>query len=256
MTRHIRAAGFCAVTALIALFALLSPPSLAAANGALEGSYVFVEQGTTPNGQPAIGLALLRFAGNGTVVGTKMTRAAMGAVVRRDVQGVWTRDGSHGVLTLTGGYTDSEENNVAVSESYKLVFGENSEVKAVRTCLGYFSVARIVPAAATAVQGAWSFAESVVGQAFARVVELTFDAAGNADGQEIIASPLLNGAVAVKASASALPEGFGSLTITANLSTEEEAKAIVENYLFLTAGSGVWAMRIDSGICTIVNLTR
>jgi len=258
MKRLISKIGTGAVLLAVLLLTLFAPATAQAAAGAIKGSYVFAEQGTLPSGQPAVGLAILNFAENGTVVGVRAART-MSGVVKRNVQGAYVRNSDNsGSLTLTTVYSDQEENPQAISESYKLLFGESGEIKAVRSCLGYYSVARLAPLAqATVLSGSYIFGESVIGQPFARIGQVKIDTAGNADGLQIVVSNLLNGSAAMKGSVRMLPDGFGCLTLSTVITNGEgESISVVENYLFASTGGEVWLMRADNGPFSLVTLIR
>lgn len=249
MRNPLRAAGPAIMLAIL-LSLLCAPVSAQSAAAAINGAYVLMEEGTGPDGLPAVGLAILKFSENGSVIGVKVSRAK-NTLIHRDVQGTYTLDGNGGgILVLNAGYSDEEGNSLCVNETYKLVI-TNDQIKAVRTCPGYFSVAVISKATPNNLAGTYSFAESIVGKAVARVVQLKFNSAGSAEGYQTSKQD----AIAMKASAQNQPDGFGALTLTTNIEGED-VQSVIENYVFLSTASGVWMMRTDNGASTIVTLTR
>jgi len=223
----------------------------------LKGSYVLAEEGTGPTGQDVAALATLMIADNGSVVGKKFTASGQ-RVQQQDFQGSFTSDADgSGTLLLSTSSTDEDGNTATTTESYRLLITPDGSVNALRTTSGYFTIAKLSPAAtANTLKGTYSFAETREGRPFARIVQLKVDA-GAATGFQILGSQNTNGTLALKGTTQAVTDGFGTLALSSSSTNEDgEVTSNTENFVFLSTMSGVKMLRTDSGQSGIIDLSH
>jgi len=242
---------------LLCTAALLIPVLPAYSETKIKGTYVFVEEGMDPMGQAIGGLALFQFAETGAVTGTEMIPTSKG-VVRLDLQGSYTPQSDGTIsLVLTAPGSDEEGNTQNIMESYRLLTGRNGEIHAVRTNDGFYSIARLYPAKANALRGAYMFAQKPNGEPMARLVQLVFDGTGNSKGFQVLASQTMDATLELKGTTQNLPDGFGSLTLVSTISNDDgETTAMTENYLYLSTETGVKMLRTDCGRICIITLVQ
>jgi len=222
----------------------------------LKGSYVMEEEGFTPNG-PLAALASLTFAENGAVTGVQLIETASG-LQRSDVQGVYSfNNGLTGTLTLSIAATDEEGNAVNIVQNYRLVVAANKEVSAIRSNMGFYSVARLCPSVQNGWNGMYLFTEVSTERDTARIACLNLDAAGNATGFQLVQELGVESTMDVKGTYKLGPDGFATLELsTEKTNADGDTVKVIEQYMFVVNQDGIKMMRSDTAVIDILTMSK
>jgi len=212
------------------------------------------ETGFTPTGQLA-SLASLQFAENGSVVGCQFVQTTSG-LVHVDLQGTYTFDNSRtGTLTLNSSSTDEEGNAVNTVYTYKLVAGSSGDISALRTNLGYYSVAKICPGPAAAWNGTYMLSEIGADHNSARLAFLNLDAARNVSGTQFVQNLGIQESSDLSGSYEMLPDGFGKLALSSKATNADgDEVTVIKSYVFIVNRDGIRMMQSDSAVMCVLSM--
>lgn len=228
-------------------------------NATIKGSYVLTQEGMTPDGQPFTSLATFQFNENGSVSGTEMVLSRTG-LARVALTGTYSFANGVGSLNLLSSSSDDDGNTVVnLSETYRMLATQNNEYNLIRNNIGYYSTAKLSPAASTAnLTGSYQFSELGANRPFSRIVSLTFNGTASAKGFAIQENAGNEETVTLTGITQPNGDGFGTLVLThSSTNADGDPVAVNENFLFLvTASDGARMMRADNTADGLIDLTK
>ena len=145
------------------------------------------------------------------------------------------------------------------SVNYQLILPtvKSRAINAIRTDNGYFTIAKLVPAApAGTLKGSFLFSEHGNGAPYAGLGLLTLDGTNGIAGYERVESIGVNGVNSVTGNYTVASDGFGTFSLNVS-SVDINGSAIVAttNYIFVNGVDQVYAIRTDANSAFISNLT-
>jgi hypothetical protein len=222
---------------------------------ALSGSYVLAEEGVSSNG-PINTLATLRFAENGAVTGALLLHTDFD-LLRFDVQGYYKMETDRaGCLVLSTSATDEEGNSITKEYKYRLVKTAAQELSAVRSNSGYYSTAKIYPAARPGKTGAFVYTEVGAAQKFSRLGVFNLETGGSVTGFQFIETFGAEELRDVKGSYVNDENGFGKLTLNSERTdVDGELQPVTEVFYFLATSSDIKMIRHE-GHVQLLTMTK
>lgn len=239
-----------------ALTAALLAQTVTAQQPLLKGDHVLAEEGFSRDG-PIASLARITFSESGHVSGHQIIRTPAG-ITAGDFTGTYRIEAEGiGSLHLEFAFEDDEGNSRTLTSNFKFLFS-STDIRAIRTDAGVYTVGRLLPAATTSVlSGKYIFAESAQGVPVSRLVSFSVDSSGGVLGASVAESLGVTSISRLSGNLGSNDKGFATLTLAAE--TEDEEGNLVraqEGFVVLAAKDQAIMMRTEGGLVNLNFLSR
>ena len=246
--------GLSAVTLMLSNITFAQPTTQS-----LTGTYVFYEEGASVSQQIA-SIATVNFSTGGSVAGTRYWRSP-GNSYKSNLIGAYSTN-PDGTLTLamTAATMPIDGSDpVTFKVNYQLILpkSKSQTINAIRTDNGYFTIAKLIPAAAPGtLKGSFLFSEHGNGAPYVGLGQLNLDGTNNIAGYERVESIGVNTIYTLTGNYSVGSDGFGTFTLNIpGVDPDGNPTVTPTNYIFLNGADQIYAIRTDASTAFISNLS-